>query len=835
MRKSSLFSLSLVLLAASCSDSDDDFQAGIFMRWVDPMIGTGAHYSEAAAELLGAPRKAKPLPTSKRGDMAGYDQAHDPGQLIPAVLAPHGMNFWTPQTEDTEQKGISPYYYADEEIQGFRASHWIVGGATQDYGSFTLMPVFGSLVTDPIARGSRFSHDREVSTPAYYSVELEDYDITAEMTGTSRTALFRFTFHEAGDAWIVANPNSDEGFGSMTADAQSATLTGCNPVHRIYQGKGLYAGFDGHFIVTAEKPCLDAGICNASDSTDVHRDSNVNSTTGNNVSAYLHFKVKRGESILVKAATSFTSLDGARLNLATESHDWDFDAMRHRLTDTWEQALGRIEVEARTDDGSVDTVAMTNFYTALYHASFLPREMNDVDGSRPRFGISCPSVAPILPTSMSREDAIVRPSLTTAFSATVPDASSSSLATVPDGSPSGPRPYYDDYSLWDTYRALHPLIVLLDPERAGDMVQSVLNKYDDGGWLPIFPCWNSYTSEMIGDHAISLIADAYVKGVRNFDIEKAYRAAYRNAFVLPIRYADYAEGKGRRALIDYIKYGFVPVEEPVIEAYHKAEQTSRTLEYAYDDYLLAQLALLLSRDESRTPQECDDLRQTAEVLLQRAQSYRNVFNPALGWVDGRHRDGSWVNGDPWQFQPYITEGRPCHYTWYVPHDVPGLIGLMGGNEEFTTRLDSLFDTGYYWHGNEPCHQIAYLYNYAGQPRKTQQRVRSILQHEYAPTPDGLAGNDDAGQMSAWYIFSALGFYPVCPGTTGYAIGSPTFAHTTLHLPSGLDFEIIAHGASPSAIHVDSLKLNGQPHGFFLSHDEITSGATLEAWMSNSLD
>ena len=767
-------------MLTACSPSPETPDSGL-MQWVDPMIGTGAHYSSAAAELLGEPRKPKPLRTSKKGDMAGYDMAHDPGQLIPAVLVPHGMNFWTPQTEDTEQKGIAPYYYADDEIQGFRASHWIVGGATQDYGSFTLMPMLGRLVTDPLERGSHFSHQHEVSTPAYYSVELEDYHITAEMTGTSRTALFRFTFHKAGDAYIVVNPNSDEGYGSVRIEGD--TIVAINPVHRIYQGKGLYAGFDGHVVVTADRPAVDSQVIGATGA--------------------LHFKVSTGDVILVKAATSFCSADGAQRNLEAESPDWDFDAMHSRLAATWQQTLGRIEVDARKDDNTVDTLALRNFYTALYHASFLPREMNDVDGTRPRYGISCPSAEPVLPTGMTREDAIVHPA----------------LATVPDGFPSGPRPYYDDYSMWDTYRALHPLIVMLDPERAGDMVQSLLDKYDDGGWLPIFPCWNSYTSEMIGDHCISLIADAYAKGVTNFDIEKAYAAAHRNAFRLPANYEDYAEGKGRRALMAYLKYGYIPVEEPITEAYHTAEQTSRTLEYAYDDYLLGRLAQQLGHDDDAT------------TLLARARNYRNVYNPALGWVDGRHSDGTWVNGDPWKFQPYITEGRPCHYTWYVPHDVAGLIDLMGGNEAFVARLDTLFDSGHYWHGNEPSHQIAYLYDYAGQPRKTQERIRTILQSEYAPEPDGLAGNDDAGQMSAWYIFSALGFYPVCPGTLDYAIGSPTFRRAVIHQPSGKDFCIIAHDASPSAVHIDSLRLaSGKPISTMLSHDVIASGDTLEVWM-----
>lgn len=768
MRKNGVLCL-LALALASCSEHSETN----YIQWVDTMIGTGAHYSADAAELWGNDteqlmRKQKPLPTSKRGNMGGYDLAHDPGQCIPAVLSPHGMNFWVAQTQDTEQKGIAPYYYADEEIQGFRGSHWLTGSMTQDYGSFTLMPLGKELITNPIARGSRFSHEDEISTPAYYSVELLDYGICAEMTATSRTALFCFTYHTEGDVYLVVNPNSDEAQGSVKYDAENHRIVGSNPVHRIYQGKGEYAGFDGHFVVEIDKDILAGGVYAGNEP--LEGEISVEKQPG--VGAWVKYHVEKGERVLVRAASSFTDVEGALANLRQEAPHYDFDQMHRDLTDQWEEQLG--VVEARTSN----TDHLTQFYTALYHASFLPHVVSDCDGRYPSF------------------------------------AGGAYIRQKEEGS------YYDDYSMWDTYRALHPLQVLLYPERAGEMVQSLIDKYDDGGWLPIFPCWNSYTSEMIGDHCCSLVADAWFKGVRNFDIDKAYNALVQNATTLPASRKDYVEGKGRRALDSYLQYGYIPLEDSVADAYHQGEQTSRTLEYAYDDYLLSLLA-------SDRGDQC-----LGDSLFVRSLFYRNVFNRRMGCVDGRHADGSWEWGDPLKFQPYITEGRPCHYMWYVPHDVVGLVSLMGGRSLFSSKLDSLFATGNYWHGNEPCHHIAYLYDYVGRSQKTQQRVHDILLNEYGLSPDGLSGNDDAGQMSAWYIFSALGFYPVCPGTTHYALGTPLFEEAILHLPSGNDFRIVAHGVSAENYFVERAEINGLPlHEPFLRHQEIVQGGILELFMS----
>ena len=767
--KRNLYLITICTAFAACSQTEPTKIN--YIDYVDTMIGTGAHYSAENAEFLGGvTRKQKPIRTSKSGDMGGYDQAHDPAQLIPAVLMPHGMNFWTPQTADTEQKGIAPYYYADKEIQGFRASHWIVGGMTQDYGSMTIMPQYGTLEGNPIERGSEFSHAKEISTPAYYCVNLDTYGIKAEMTATSRTALFRFTFENDGVGYITVNPNSDESMGSVHCDNVNGIITGSNPAHRIYQGLGEYTGFDGHFVVEIkDKEITHYGTYNPEGYYEGQESiSDIMSTGG----AYFQFEVKAGETVYVRAATSFTSIEKAKLNLEKECPDWDFDNMRTRLESVWQKTLSTIEVE------SSDNEALVNFYTSLYHASFLPREFNDADGSYPAF----------------------------AGNATTANTNGT---------------YYEDYSMWDTYRALHPLKCLIDPERAGDMIQSLLDKYDQGGWLPIFPCWNSYTSEMIGDHCASLVADAYFKGVRNFDINKAYEALYKNAFTLPETFEEYAEGKGRRALDSYMKYGYIPVQDPVADAFHKAEQTSRTLEYAYDDYVLGLLAKALGHED------------VGEKLIERSKNYRNVINPISGWADGRNDDGSFLNSDPWSFQKFICEGQPCHYTWYVPQDIPGLMELLGGEEIFVSKLDSLFATGHYWHGNEPSHQIAYLYDYTSQPWKTQQHVRETLKSQYSASHDGLAGNDDAGQMSAWYIFSALGFYPVCPGVPEYAIGSPTFPKAVIHLPSGKDFVILTSNASDSNIYIKKASLNGMLYDSnFIKHEDIVNGGTLEFEMTD---
>jgi len=354
---------------------------------------------------------------------------------------------------------------------------------------------------------------------------------------------------------------------------------------------------------------------------------------------------------------------------------------------------------------------------------------------------------------------------------------------------------------------------IIDPQRSSDMMQSLVDMYQEGGWLPIFPCWNSYTAAMIGDHCASVLADAYVKGIRNFNIEKAYEGMLKNAMKSPKNEEDYKNGMGRRALKSYLQYGYIPMEDSVKEAYHTDEQTSRTLEYAYDDFCVAQIAKLLGHDSDY------------QILMKRSENWRNVINPQSCYADGRHANGSWENNmDLIHRKSYITEGATCHYTWYVPQNIKGLIQLMGGKDTFISKLDSMFSEGRYWHGNEPCHQVAWLFSLAGKPEKTIQWVRHILETEYNNTPGGLSGNDDAGQMSAWLIFAMMGFYPVCPAATDYALGAPSFKHITLNLDNGKQFVISKENDNK----VYRVQMNDHPlQSNSIQHEDIVKGGHLK--------
>ena len=687
------------------------------------------------------------------------------GQTLPAVLEPNGMNFWTPQTQDTEQKCIAPYYYRDSLFQGFRNSHWIVGGCTQDYGSMTLAALSGTLRCTPEKRGTCFSHHDEQATPSYYAVTLPDEQLKAEMTGRSRAAIFRFTYQKEGNAYLVVNPNSDEGEGYIEIDTLNKRIYGYNPVHRIYQGWGEPAGYSGHFVVEYQKELTGFGTFRK----DSIFPSQTSICSGQGIGLYIRFRVNSDEKVLVKAASSFTDKDGALKNLAAEIPHWDFDQTHKELTNIWEQYLASVKIKTN------DELARRKFYTALYHTSFLPRTFNDIDGRYPSFSTGEPI------RQLAKDET-----------------------------------YYEDFSMWDTYRALHPLINLLHPTRGGQMMQSLVHKYEEGGWLPIFPCWNSYTAAMIGDHCIAALGDACVKGIRNFDVQKAYEGMRRNAFESPATHEEYVNGMGRRALQSYLQYGYIPLEDSVPDAFHVREQVSRTLEYAYDDFVLAQVAKRLGKTEDY------------ETLMRRAQNYRNVIDPRTGYAQGRHADGTFLNeNNAFEFAKFITEGAPCHYTWYVPHDPYGLMECMGGQEQYIAKLDSMFSQNRYWHGNEPCHQVAFLFNYSGQPWKTQRAVRHIMQTEYLDAPGGLSGNDDAGQMSAWYVFAALGFYPVCPGTPYYALASPSFQEAALTLENGNTFRLLAPEASAENIYIQRVTFDGKPYTKnYISHEDILRGGTM---------
>ena len=682
-------------------------------------------------------------------------------QTIPAVGIPHAMTNWTPQTRATEKKCLAPYYYSDSLWQGIRGTHWLSGSCVQDYGSLTIMAQTGAPKLTPEKWSVPFDHNRESAWANYYEVTLSN-QVQIAMTAGARSAILEFTLPGTDSTFLHLMPNSDETEGFVRILPEERRIEGYNPVHRIYQGWGQAAGFSGYFVAIFDQDFEGFGVWDT-----LERNPQLLSAAQRpGLNAYAAFGPGK-RNIKVKIGTSFTSIEAAGANLDAEIPAWDLDALRLQTDAAWENLLKRVEIKG----GSKEDKRL--FYTALYHSLLQPRIASDASGTYTGFA----------------EDSTVHKA--TDFV------------------------YYDDFSAWDTYRALHPLYNLLYPEHSRDMVRSLIAKAEQGGWMPIFPCWGNYTSAMIGDHLSSIIADAYVKGIRDFDQPKAYMYLRRNAFESPADYQTYLDGKGRRALGPYLQNGFVPMDEPIQEAFHKNEQVSRTLEYAYDDFTLAQLAKALGQNSDY------------ELLMQRAQNYRNVYDASVGYMRGKFADGSWhPEFNASEKMLYITEGTPRHYTWYVPQDVPGLIELMGGASNFTSKLDTLFDAGHYWHGNEPGHHIPFLYNYGGQPQKTQTWVRRILREEYGLGPGGLSGNDDSGQMSAWAVWASIGLYPVCPGSSSYALSSPLFPEVTLHLPGGKPFTIKAAGA-PEKVLIGKAVLNGkQLDTYFLEHSDLLNGGEL---------
>jgi predicted alpha-1,2-mannosidase len=687
------------------------------------------------------------------------------GQNIPAVGVPHGMTQWVAQTQSSETKCLPPYYFEDEKIQGFRGTHWMSGSCTQDYGSLTIMPIAGKLVVDVEERASGFYRDEEHARPQSYEVILNKYNIQATISATARAGIMKFNFKNYNKRpYVIIEPNSDEGEAFVRIDLERNMVLGYNPVHRIYQGWGEYGGFNGYFVIKFSKPISIYGTFRNAQTTYENLEITGNQDT---VGAFVGFDLL--DELTVKIGTSFTGFEGAMANLDNEIPGWAIEPVIDYARSAWEKVLSKIEVKGGSPE------QRKKFYTALYHTYYLPRLFSDVDRSYPGFA----------------EDSLIHRAV--GFD------------------------YYDDFSMWDTYRAVHPLMTILEPTKTSHMVNSLLTKAEQGGWLPIFPMWNNYSAAMIGDHVISMICDAAAKGIEGFDKEIAWKYMSQSAFVHNEDRSSYVSGKGRRALDTYLKHNFLPMEEKVPDAFHKQEQVSRTLEYAYDDFVLAKYAESMGKNEE------------SKVLMRRASNWQNVFDKSTGYMRGRHADGRWFEPfnphDP--RSPFITEGSAFQYTWYVPHDPYGLMQAMGGRENFVLKLDTLFDTDQYWHGNEPGHQTAYMYAYGGAPWKTQQRVKKIIDEEYGIGPGGLSGNEDAGQMSAWLVFSMTGFYPLCPGTPYYIIGTPSFDEATIHLENGNQFKVKANNISDENFYIQSATLNDDPFNCsWLSHDQIMKGGTL---------
>lgn len=686
---------------------------------------------------------------------------NDYGGMIPGVAAPFGMTHWTAMTRENKIS-VCPYNYKDSTIQGFLGTHqpaiWM-----GDYGQFSLMPLSGELKT---ARKLPFRHADEISTPYYYAVKLNDAgkSISAELTATTRAGFFKFTFPASKASHIVITASRSEQFrGSIQIDPQSNEITGYNPDRQSSELGPQLPNFKGYFVIQFSKPFSAFGTW---ENNDIHKGSKEES--GHRMGGYASFATTQGEEIKVRIGTSFISLDQARDNLRREIRDWDFDRVKNESRATWTESLNRIQIQGGSKAERV------NFYTAMYHALLFPRTLSEYG----RYY--------------------------SAFDDRVHNGVS-----------------YNDYSLWDTFRAEHPLLVLIQPERVPDMITSLLQMYDEGGWMPKWPN-PTYTNIMIGTHADSVIADAYVKGIRGFDLNKAYAATYKDAMTPPdgdarnrwLDRAPWTAFEGRGGLTWYKSLGYVPQDRA-------DESVSRTLEFAYDDFCVAQIAKAVGKH--------DDY----EMLMLRSRNYRNLFDPSLSFMRPKKADGSWDEASwvsPDERKPGFTEGSPWTYLFCEMQDIPGMITLMGGPEKFAAKLDQNFAGGHYRHGNEPGHHYTYLYNYVGQPWKTQEQVRAALIANYHNGADGLNGNDDCGQMSAWYIFSALGFYPVTPGSPRYAIGTPLFPKATIMLQGPYTkgpFTVIARNQSARNIYIQSATLNGKPlNEPFISHTDIANGSTL---------
>jgi predicted alpha-1,2-mannosidase len=700
------------------------------------------------------------------------------GQTFPGAGMPFAMTQWAPQTRAGETKCVAPYYFADTKIQGFRGTHFVSGSCVPDYGSFTVMPLVSDAKLDPVERASGFARSSERATPYLYRVDLADSGIHAAITGALRSGMMQFVYPKGQKTgWIALDNNVGLGKGSLHIDVARQEITGENPAYRTYAGSGLPAGFSGFVVVQFDRPFQVGGMWAGKERHP--KAVTAESTAAGSPGAYVSFGLGANETVHVRIGTSFVSVDEARKNLAAEMPDWNFEAAVQRARSAWDSQLAKVEIAGSSPDKRV-------FYTAMYHSMLAPRTFSDVSGTYPRFARSMIAEGPQVETAQGWT-------------------------------------YYCDFSVWDSFRGVHPLYTILDPARDSEMVRSLIAKGEQGGFLPIFPLWNSYTSEMTGDHAGVIITDAYVKGIRGFDVEAAFRLMKKNAMQEPATVDLYRLGQGRRALESYMKYGYIPLEDTVPNAFHGNEQVSRTLDYAYDDFVLGLLARALGHTAD------------ADYFTARGQNYRNVIDQEAGFARGRHADGSWVTPfNPTKPASYITESTPYVDTFFVPQDVPGLIELLGGREEFVKKLDGVFSTGAYDHGNEPSHQIAYMYDDAGVQWKTQLHVHDIMTRLYGDRIDGLAGNDDAGQMSAWYVLSAMGIYPVTPGVPRYSLGTPHFDEMSVHTGSGKVLHIRAAGAEAGKFYVRAVRLNGvtldRP---WILHSEVMAGGDLVFEMSDS--
>ncbi|KAA4744766.1 glycoside hydrolase family 92 protein [Bacteroides fragilis] len=695
------------------------------------------------------------------------------GNTYPAIARPWGMNFWTPQTGKMGDGW--QYTYTANKIRGFKQTHqpspWI-----NDYGQFSIMPVTGKLEFDEEKRASWFSHKGEIATPSYYKVYLAEHDVVTEMTPTERAVLFRFTFPENEHSYIVVDA-FDKGSYVKVIPEENKIIG-----YTTRNSGGVPENFKNYFVIEFDKPFTYKGTF-----ADKKLEEGNLEQKADHTGAIIGFSTRKGEIVHARIASSFINFEQAAQNLKELGND-SFEQLAQKGNDAWNNVLGKIEVEG----GNLDQYR--TFYSCLYRSLLFPRKFYEftADGQPIHYS---PYNGQVLPGYM-----------------------------------------YTDTGFWDTFRCLFPFLNLMYPSVNKEIQEGLINTYKESGF---FPEWASpgHRGCMIGNNSASVLVDAYMKGVKVDDVKTLYEGLIHGTENVHPE----VSSTGRLGYQYYNKLGYVPYDVKI------NENTARTLEYAYDDWCIYQLAKALNRPKKEI-----------ELFAKRAMNYRNVFDKESKLMRGRNENGQFQSPfSPLKWGDAFTEGNSWHYSWSVFHDPQGLIDLMGGKKMFITMLDSVFavppvfddsyygqviheiremtvmNMGNYAHGNQPIQHMIYLYNYAGQPWKAQYWLRQVMDRMYTPGPDGYCGDEDNGQTSAWYVFSALGFYPVCPGTDEYVIGAPLFKKATLHFENGNNLVIDAQNNSKENLYIESLRVNGQESTRnYLKHADLLQGGTIEFKMGS---
>ena len=690
--------------------------------------------------------------------------AADNGHTFPGACRPFGMVQTSPVTGAVGWRYCSEYVYLDTTIWGFTQTH-LNGTGCMDLGDILVMPVTGNRHRAWDGYRSSFRKETEKAAPGYYTVMLDEPGVKAELTATSHAALHRYTYEKADSASILIDLQHGPAWNEGQYHSQvkfCETNWENDSTLTGHVKNSVWVNQEYFFVMQFNRPVVNKFELPMAETEKGQR-------------FVASFDMQPKDELLMKVALSTTGVEGARANLNGELAGWDFEAVRQLANQNWNEYLSRINVEGTTEQ-------KTNFYTSFYHALIQPNEISDLDG-----------------TYRNANGEVVK-------------------AT-------GGK-FYSTFSLWDTYRAAHPFYTLMVPERVDGFVNSLVDQFDVQGFLPIWALWGHENYCMIGNHGVAVIAEAYAKGFRGFDAERAFNA---------IKTTQTVSHKLKSNWEDYTKYGYFPTDRTATES------VSSTLESVYDDYAAADMAKRMGKTED------------AAYFGARSEYYKNLFDASTGFMRPKNANGTWKTpfnpsevGHAESHGGDYTEGNAWQYTWHVQHDVQGLIDLMGGADKFTTKLDSLFTLkletsqadvtgliGQYAHGNEPSHHVTYLYALAGKPARTQELVRQIFDTQYRPEPDGLCGNDDCGQMSAWYMFSAMGFYPVNPVSTEYVFGAPQMPKFVLNLPEGKTFTILAEGLSADNKYVESITLNSEAYTKnTISHADILNGGTLVYKMTN---